>query len=86
MELKKKVSAADIPFVAVICTIFIFDVSGLIRQEVARVWLVFTPLLIASMAGFVGGWVRRSRWVLPFITVFLFLQTLFVEIFLDTLW
>jgi hypothetical protein len=85
-SVKKKISAPDIPFVAVVCTLFIFNVSGLIRQEVARVWLPFTPLLIASMANFVGGWIRRARWVFPFMTTFLFLQTLFFEIFFDTIW
>jgi uncharacterized membrane protein YoaK (UPF0700 family) len=83
---KKKVSLADIPFAAVLSGLFIFNFSGLIRQEVARVWLIFTPLLVASMGGFITEWVQKSKNVFPFIAVSMFLQSLFFEIFLDMLW
>ncbi len=77
---------SDIPFVAVLFTILIFDISGLIKREVARVWLIFTPFLIVSMADFSARLVRKSRKVFPFIAVLLFIQILFFEVFLDTIW
>jgi hypothetical protein len=57
-----------------------------VRREVGRVWIIFTPALLASLAPYLARLVKRNPGIIHLISGLLLLQTWVMELVLDTLW
>lgn len=67
-------------------TLLIIDVSGLVRREVARVWIIFTPAVVVSLSPHLVRLVKQNPKIIYLISGLLLLQTWGMELVLDTLW
>ncbi|MBC8449563.1 MAG: glycosyltransferase family 39 protein [Chloroflexi bacterium] len=73
---------------AAVGTALIWDLSGLIRGEVGRVWLFLVPTLVIPAARRLAAWLAevRSRIPLYVCASLLFGQALLFELLLNTYW
>ena len=79
---------AEAMLLAALGTVLIFDLSGLVRGEVGRVWLFLVPTLVIPAAGRLAAWLAeaRSRAPLYACASLLFGQALVFELLLNTYW
>jgi len=84
---KIKLIRPDAFFLSFILTLLIYNLTGLIRGEAARVWLFFMPLAVISSAFFITNYLKKQSRIIVFLIAFILLiQTLLVEIYFDTYW
>jgi hypothetical protein len=79
-------SAEWLLFWALGLSLLVIDASGLVRREVGRVWIMFTPALVVSLAPFLARLVKQSSRIIYLISGLLLLQAWGMELVLDTLW
>lgn len=83
---RRSISGKDAPLAAVLFTLLVLTFSGLIKREVARVWMVFTPFLLAALSGYINRVFGEDRRAFVIMLAALFSQALVFESFLDSLW
>lgn len=84
---KKKSFYFDSLFISCVLTIIIVDAAGYVGAESARIWLFLMPLFLISLTFFAFKYFRKIYESIVVSTAFLlFLQTIIIEICLDTYW
>jgi hypothetical protein len=78
----------EVMLLAAVGTTLIWDLSGLVRGEVGRVWLFLVPTLAIPAAGRLGAWLSEARSRVPLYACagLLFGQALIFELLLNTYW
>lgn len=77
----------DALFIAFLLTLLIYNLTGLVRGEAARVWLFLIPLAVASLVPFSLNYFKQApNKLMLLLGVALLIQTIIVEIYFDTYW
>lgn len=64
-----------------------WDIFGITYGEVARIWLLLIPIFIIAISAILPDlFPKQVAWAVPLIIAMMFIQTVIMEIYLDTYW
>lgn len=83
----KRYRAAYSLLLCAVITWVAWDISGITYGEVARIWLLLIPIFIIAISAILPDlFPKQISWVVPLIITMMFVQTVIMEIYLDTYW
>lgn len=84
--LKAKIKREDLLSIGFICMLFLLNISGAVRGEVARIWIPFYPFLALILAWFLTKEIKIKSSIFLLILFLQFVQVLVMQEFWVMLW